>query len=103
MIRFAPLAAAAIMALAAPAQASPMADACKRLSRTAYQGAVEGREIAPIMDCIAVQIYAANTISEDINRVVTSAYLIGYALGLVGGDPAEAAVEYYNGCVSEGV
>ena len=102
MIRFAPLAAAAVMAFAAPAQANTMVEACKRLSSVAYQGAIEGREIAPIMDGIAIQIYAANTTSMDVNRVVTSAYLLGYALGLVGGDPAEAAVEYYNGCVSEG-
>ena len=101
MIRFAPLAAAAIMAATTPSQASLFSEACKILSRTAYQGAIEGQQMSPIMEGIAVQIHDANTSNADAKRVVTSAYLIGYALGLVGGDPAEAAVEYYNGCMSE--
>lgn len=97
------IAAAAIaMAIAAPAQAD-ISKLCTSLGQIAYQGAVDGLNSAPIMENLGAHLYQTGAPLFGLERLVTASYLIGYAAGQLDGDPAEAAAEVFNGCMSEPV
>lgn len=99
MIRLTTLAAM----LAAPAFAGD-ADMCRSFAVIAYNGAVDGMNMAPLIDGVDEAItFSGAGGSLTAERAIASAYLAGYSQGLVFIDPAETASEFFAGCISEGV
>lgn len=103
MIRAAAL--AAIIAAPAPSvEAFDEVAFCESLARAVYNGAVDGLQMAPLIDGVEEALIGANAAGDlEAERAAASAYLIGYSSGLVYLDPAERAEEYFTLCVSEGV
>lgn len=99
MIRLTALAAI----LAAPAFAGD-ADMCRSFAVIAYNGAVDGMNMAPLIDGIDEAITVSGNGGDLMaERLTAATYLSGYSQGLIFIDPAETAAEFFAGCVAEGV
>lgn len=89
--------------LAEPAFAGD-ADMCRSFAVIAYNGAVDGMTMEPLIDGVEEAITGAGASGDLLaERITAGAYLVGYSQGLMFIDPAETASEFFAGCVSEGV
>lgn len=89
--------------LAAPAFAGD-ADLCRSFAVIAYNGAVDGMNMAPLIDGIdeAITVSGAGGDLMD-ERLTAATYLSGYSQGLIFKDPAEFAARFFATCIAEGV
>lgn len=86
-----------------PAAASLQETICTVFAGIAYNGAKDGQEMRSIVDGVSEAIIGADANTEMDMRMVSGAYLAGYASGLMAVEPAEAANRFIAGCMSEGV
>lgn len=96
------LAIAALSLMAGPASADSASEAfCRDMAAVVYQGTVDGYGDK---DFAASLVKATVTIDRNpvIRRVAIASYMLGYASGLMFEEPAVAAANFYNGCISEG-
>lgn len=92
------------MAFAAPVAASSDAEFCREYAELTYMGTEDGEIMAPIIDGADEAILRVNAQGHPIlERVALGAYLAGYASGLMLVEPADAAFEFFTGCMEEPV
>ncbi|QLH13557.1 hypothetical protein HYQ43_04560 [Paracoccus pantotrophus] len=95
----------AILALSAsPALANPaVEEVCRDVAAVVYRGVEDGRALSSFETGAdwAVGYIPTRPQSEE-RKMMLSAYMAGYAQGLVGGDAFAAAADFFNTCISEG-
>lgn len=95
------LALAARPLLAVPAAANSVDAAfCKDMALIVYQGNSDAIRSEDFSNGFVRASLALPT-EPIVRRVALASYMMGYANGLLDGDPAVAAADFYVGCVSE--
>lgn len=78
---------------------------CEQTASLHYMGTLDGAEMYPLVDGVDEAITGVNAGGDLVaERLAASAYLSGYAVGLVqANDPAESTVLFFDACMSESV
>ncbi|REF72361.1 hypothetical protein [Paracoccus versutus] len=94
-----------ILALSAsPAVANPALETvCRDVAAVVYRGVEDGRSLHSFETGAewAVGYIPTQPHSEE-RKMMLSAYMAGYAQGLIGGDSFATAADFFNTCISEG-
>lgn len=88
---------------ASPVMANPALEAvCRDVAAVVYRGVEDGRSLSSFETGAEWAVgYIPTQPQSDGRKMLLSAYMAGYAQGLVGGDAFAAAADFFNTCISE--
>lgn len=88
---------------ASPAMANPALETvCRDVAAIVYRGVEDGRSLSSFETGVEWAMdYIPTQPQFEERRMLLSAYMAGYAQGLIGGDSSATAADFFNTCISE--